>query len=241
MINEAISLSIMFFKGLKKFPSDEQGKVKAPEKYKLLIMENFEQLLNGGESPKVLAQYMKRYSEEHPSPQEVYNMEDILNYFKVAYKKSEVKRDPNNLLEPGKFYFHPALQVAPPPPVVYQLDDGTFKSSYDDEPFFLEIKESFTWDDLVGYFYKVMELDGEGFKDRDMGAFKHIMKGNVNLDLILYTIDEARFQAEDVGKPRPKNPFDIRDYMDEGATVLEDRMNTCYMEGLDHVIPRASK
>lgn len=230
----------MFFKGVKGFPSDEHGKVKAPEKYKLLVMENIEQLLNGGMSSQVLAEFMKKYVDEHVTPKEVYSIDDILSYFQVAVKKSIVERDPNNLIEPGKFYFHPALQVAPPPPTITQLDDGTFQSSYDNEEFFLEIKEVFTYEDLVGYFYKVMEIEGDGFKDRDIGGFKHITR-SADLDLILYSIDEARFLAEDLGRPRPKNPFDIRDYMDEGGAVLEDRKNTCYMEGLDHVIPRTSK
>jgi hypothetical protein len=237
MINDAIRLSIKFFEDVKGFPKDSTGKIKAPDKYKTDIMYNIEQVLAGGMKAGVLEQLMNEYKKEHPIPQEAYNIDDILKHFHVDAKKSDIKRDPNNLLEPGRFYFHPALQVAPPPPVTVQLDDGSFKSSYEDEEFFLEIKESFTLEDLVGYFYKVMTVDGSGFKERDIGAFKHILK-SYDLDTILYAIDESRFLAEDLGKPAPKSPFDIRDYFDAGEAVLEDRKNTCYMEGLDHVIPR---
>ena len=237
MLNEAIRLSIKFFEEIKGFGRDSTGKVKAPDKYKVTVMANIEQLLEGGMTTQDLEGYLNKYKTEHPSPNEAYNIEEILKFFNVDAKKGIVQRDPNNLLKPGEFYYHPALQVAPPPPVLYQLDDGTFVSSYDNEEFFLEIKEKFTVEDLVQYFYNIMGLDGEGFRERDMGAFKHILR-SYDLDTVLYTIDEARFLSEDLSKPIPKSPFDIRDYIDEGAMVLEERKNTCYMEGLDRVIPR---
>ena len=238
MMNEAIRLSIIFFEEIKGFDKDDTGKIKAPDNYKVKVMQNIEQILAGGMNAQELESYFKRYKEEHPTPQEAYNIDDILSFFKVRAKKTIIEKDPNNLIQSGNFYYHPALQVAPPPPTVIQLDDGTFQSSYETETFFLEIKESFTYEDLVNYFYKVMGLeDGQGFKERDIGAFKHILR-SYDLDTVLYTIDEARFQAEDLCKPIPKSPFDIRDYVDEGMAVLEDRKNTCYMEGLNHVIPR---
>lgn len=237
MLNEAIRLSIKFFEEIKGFGKDNTGKVKAPDKYKVSIMANIEQILEGGMTIQELEGYLNGYKENHPSPHEVYNIDDVLKFFNVSAKKAVVQRDPNNLLKAGEFYYHPALQVAPPPPVITQLDDGSFVSSYDTEEFFLEIKEKFTVEDLAQYFYSVMGIDGEGFRERDIGAFKHILR-SYDLDTVLYTIDEARFLAEDLSKPVPKSPFDIRDYFDEGAMVLEERKNTCYMEGLDRVIPR---
>lgn len=236
-MSNAIRLSIKFFGDIKQFGTDSTGKVKAPDSYKLMVMRNIEELLAGGMSAETMEQCFERYKKEHEAPEEAYSIDDILSYLKIPARKRIMKRDENNLLEPGKFYYHPALQVAPPPPVVIQLDDGTFQSSYETEEFFLEVKESFTFDDLVAYFYKVMGLDGQGFKERDIGAFKHIMK-SYDIDTILYTIDAALFYAEDYCKSLPKNPFDIRDYIEEGEHNLEERKNTCYMEGLDRVIPR---
>jgi hypothetical protein len=238
-MSEAIRLSIKFFEEIKGFGKDEQGRVKAPDAYKVNVMKNLQQLLAGGTSVKEIETLMNRYKAVHPSPQEAYMIDDILSYFKVKADKKEVKRDPNNLLEPGKFYFHPALQLAPPPPTIIQLDDGTFQSSYETEEFFLEMKESFTFSDLVDYFYKVMGIDVD-FKERDMGAFKHLLK-SYNIDLVMYMIDEARAMCEDLGKPNPTTPFDIRDYAEDAKLLLEDRKNSAYMEGLDRVIPRTSK
>jgi hypothetical protein len=239
MINDAIRLSIKFFSEIKGFGKDSNGKVQAPEAYKINVMKNIEQLLAGGTSVKEIETLMNRYKAIHPSPQEAYMIDDILSYFKVKADKKEIKRDPNNLLEPGKFYYHPALQVAPPPPTIMQRDDGTFYSSYEDEEFYLEMKEVFTLSDLVDYFYKVMDIDAD-FRDRDMGAFKHMLK-SYDIDTVLYMINEARATCEDVGKPIPTTPFDIRDYAEDAIAVLEDRKNSAYMEGLDRVIPRTSK
>ena len=238
MINESIRLSIKFFEEVKQFEKDANGKIKGPDKYKVSVMNNLEQLLAGGMNPQLIESYIERYKNEHQTPQEAYNVEEILSFFEVPTKKAVVERDPNNLIEPGRFYYHPALQVAPPPPTVIQLDDGTFQSSYDTEPFFLEMKERFTYEDLVNYFHSRMGRNEQGFMERDIGAFKHLMK-SCDLDTMLYTIDSARFLAEDLLKPIPRSPFDIRDYIEEGIAILEERKNTCYMEGLDHVIPRA--
>lgn len=237
MNNIAIGLAIKFFEEVKGFKRDANDRIQAPDAYKNKIMEEVKQILQGGTSASQVGELMDRYRSEHPVPNEVYNVQDILDYFKINAKKVVRESDPDNLIEEGKFYYHPALQVAPPPPVVVQLDDGTFESSYDTEEFFLEIKEKFTVDDLIKYFYNIMDIHDSGMKERHSGAFKHIMKSN-DIDVILYSIDEARVIAEDLGKPRPKNPFDVTDYIEYGIEVLEERKNTCYMEGLDRVIPR---
>lgn len=238
MNNQAIRLSIKFFEQVKGFGKGADGKVKAPDHYKNLIMNSIDQILQGGMTPQELEALMDRYQMTVPNHNEVYGIEDVISHFGIKVVKGKIEQDPDNLLDRAKFYYHPALQVAPPPPVVKQLDNGEFISSYDDEPFFLEMKEKFTLDDLVTYFYNVMGMD-DGFRERDKGAFKFILK-NYELDVVLYTIDEANALAYDLNKPQPQSPFDIRDYLEDGRLILEDRKNTCYMEGLDRVIPRNS-
>jgi len=237
MQNEAIRLSIFFFEEVKKFGKDMTGRIQAPDHYKNHIFHQVQQLLAGGTSPSLLSSLLQEYAQKHPSPQEVYDIEEILHYFQVDVRKGEVTQDPDNLMQPGVFYYHPALQVAPPPPTIIQLPDGSFQSSYEQEEFYLEMKDRFTLDDLVDYFYRKMEITHE-FRERDKGAFRHLLK-SFDLDTILYTIDEARLVAEDLGKLLPKSPFDLRDYLEYGIAILEDRKNTCYMEGLDHVIPKS--
>lgn len=238
---EVIRLSIKFFTEIKEFGYDEQGKVKADEHYKLKIMDNIAEYLNGGMHPDELRWFMDRYKEQFPDYKQTYDIDEIIGFFGVQVEKKSLKKDPDNLLEPGRFYYHPLLQIAPPPPTLTQLPDGSFKASYEDEEFFLEIREKFTLDDLVDYFNQVMDRKNASFtRERDKGAFRHLLK-RYDLDTILYTIDEARALAEDLNKSIPKNPLDIEDYIEDGAAILEERMNTCYMEGLDRVIPRSKQ
>lgn len=237
MKNAAIRLSLKFFTDIKQLEKDSTGKVKAPNSYKAAIMENIEALLAGGMTEGELSTCLGDYKKAYPTDTDVYNVDDLLKRMGVSKKRGEIKQDPNNLMRNGSFYYHPALQVSPPPPVIRQLDDGSFVSSYEEEEFFLEMKDSFTYEDLVNYFHSVMGIKGEGYLQRDIGAFRHLLKSH-DLDTLLYTIDAARFYAEDYSKPLPKNPFDVGDYIDEGESIFEERKNTCYMEGLDRVIPR---
>ena len=239
MQNQAIRLSIKFFEEVKGFGKGADGKVQAPDNYKHLIMNSILEILNGGMTPQELEALINRYRLTVEKHNEVYGIEEIIAHFGIKVVKGKLDKDPDNLLERGTFYYHPALQVVPPPPVIRQLDDGSFESSYDTEPFFLEMKEKFTLDDLVNYFYNVIGID-DGFRDRDKGAFRHILK-TYNLDVVLYTIDESNALSQDLNRPRPQSPFDIRDYLEEGKMILKERKNTCYMEGLDRVIPRNSK
>lgn len=241
MNNVAIRLAIRFFKEVKNFEADAEGRVKAPDAYKNKVMHEIDSILAGKTvTEQQLDDYITQYKKLNELAHEAYGMTDILKYFDVRARKVEVKADPNNILRSGTFYYHPALQVAPPPPMIVQLPDGTFEASYESDEFFLEIKEKFTYDDLVDYFMYRMELSESGQKERYIGQFKHILK-KVDIDVLLYTIDEARALAEDLDKMKPKNPFDVMDYIEEGIVVLEERKNTCYMEGLDRVIPRGTK
>lgn len=235
---QAIRLSKKFFTELKGFGVDSQGMVMAEEHYKAKIANEIAEYLNGGLHPGVLDLYMDRFKQQYPNYQNVYGIGEILSYFGDRTQRKPLTPDPDNLLEPWRFYYHPILQVTPPPPTLEILPDGTFKASYEEEPFYLEIRERFTLDDLVDYFNQVMERQNASFtRERDKGAFRHLLK-HYDLDLILFTIDGARFLAEDIGKPIPKNPLDIEAYIDEGVSILEERMKSLYREGLDRVIPR---
>jgi hypothetical protein len=231
-MSEAVKLSVHFFTVVKGFERDIQGMILADNNYKIIVMQSFDQLLAGGASAEVMIDLMNRYKNDHKSPMEAYTMEEIFKFYKVDATKSQRKVDPDNLLEYGRFYYHPALQIAPPPPTVSVNVDGTFSASYEEDTFYLEIKEKYTVDDLVDRFYKRAGITKQRNRTADKGAFKHLLKSN-ELDVILYAIDEAVI-SDDI----PRSPFDLSDHLDNAELVLEDRMNTLHMEGLDHVIPR---
>jgi hypothetical protein len=234
-VNDAIRLSVKFLTEIKGFEKDEKGFVKADNNYKSVTMKSFEKFIVGGTSADEITKWMDTYKKVHPSPNEVYRIEDIVEYLHVNANKGIVKQDPDNLIESGRFYYHPALQVAPPPPVIEILPDGTFKSSYEEETeFYLEIKDRFTLDDLVDYFYRKADIQKQRNRNADKGAFKHMLK-DIDLDLLLYAVEEAVTDYDDM----PKVAFDVQPYLEDAELVLADRKNTCYEVGLSHVIPRS--
>lgn len=237
MQNEAIRLSILFFEQIKGFRKDERGKISASDSYKMKVMNDMMGLLNGNMTPHNIEELIKKYKEENSSASKAYSINDIVKFFNVKAQAGTQKIDKDNLLEQGRFYYHPRLQKTPPAPTVELLPDGTFKSSYDDEGFYLEIKERFTVDDIIDYFYETMGISKDIYRKRDKGAFQYLLK-NYDLDLVMFTIMESAVSANDRNKEQPRHPFDIEEYVEDGMAVLEERKNTLYMEGLDHVIPK---
>lgn len=237
MQNEAIALSIKFFAEIKGFSQDGQGKVIAKDEYKMKIMNDLISLLAGGTPAEKIEKILEDYKKLHVNPQDAYSIDDILSFLQIRLPKGQVKDDPDNILERGKFYYHPRLQQSPPPPTIELMEDGTFKRSYDEEKFFLEVKEKFTIDDLIDYFYETMDIQVETYRRRDKGAFEHLLR-NYDIDILMFTIGEASFMSEDLNKRKPRHPFDIEEYVEDGISLMDERKNTLYMEGLDRVIPR---
>lgn len=235
-MNESVKLCITFLTDIKKFPTTDKGVVQAPETYKDVVWKSFEKLLASGVTADEMNAWMNRYKSTHPTPTDAYTIEDIINYLKVDVQKRKPivrKHNPDNLLEAGRFYYHPALQIAPPPPVINVNPDGTFTASYEEEEFYLEIKEEFTLEDLVKHFHKLIPTTRKRKNiEADKGAFKFLLK-SYDLDVILYCIDEARV-ADDL----PSTIFEIEDHVENAELILEDRKNTLFEVGLDHVIPR---
>lgn len=232
-----IRLSSEFLINVKGFGTDSKGKVKASARYKNVMMNNISELLAGGHTEEELRGYMQLWRGKDENPEDIYKMDDIIRYAGMKVKKSKVIHDPENIIKPGHFYYHPVLQITPGAPKLRILDDGTFEADYDTEPFYLEIVNAFTYRDIATYFHKTMGRSAEDVEDRDVGAFKHILK-TMDLDHAMYTIDISRFMSEDIQRPLPKRPFEIKDFEDEGQALLDDRKNNSYMEGLNRVIPR---
>lgn len=234
-MSDAVKLSIKFLTEIKSFPKNDKGVVQAPDQYKDIVWKSFEKLLTQGYTGEAMIEAMDTYKTSHPTPTEAYSMEEIVKFLELAPQSKAVKKkhNPDNLLEAGRFYYHPALQIAPPPPLIEVNPDGTFKASYEEDEFFLEIKDEFTLDDLIAYYHKRIP---SGKKRRnlesDRGSFKFLLK-SYDLDVILYCIDESA-----ISEYLPATVFDIEDHAETAELILEDRKNTLFEVGLDHVIPR---
>lgn len=232
-----VQLATRFFQDIKEFPLNGHGKIECDPRYKKEVMHDIGELLAGG---CITAKELQNlFSDETDNPDKIlfYKPFNILEKYGVEIKRKDY-RIPGNLIKAGHFYYHPRLQVTPPPPVIAISDDGTFKASYEDEPFYLEIVEKFTIRDLIDYFYgKTNSVCPDVHIQKDSGAFEHMLKF-WDVDFIMYLIDEAFVCSMDSGKQIPKSPLDIQHYEAEAQYIYEARKLTCYEEGLDRVYAR---
>lgn len=235
--NYIVQLATMFFKNIKGFPLGDHGKIQCDPRYKREVMHDIGELLAG--ECVTAKEMMNLFEQEKDNPDKhlFYKPYNILEKHAVVIKRRDY-HIPGNLIIPGQFYYHRRLQATPPPPVIQISDDGTFKATYEDEPFFLEIIEKITVRDLVHYFYgKTNSVCPEAHTQKDCGAFEHMLKF-WDVDFILYLIDEAFACSRDSGKQLPKSPLDIQQYETEAQLVYEARKLICYEEGLDRVYAR---
>lgn len=230
-----IRLAFAFMTRVKQFPI-KHNKVDAPIRYKQRVMAEAERLVATGASVEDVEAYISRYAEEHEAPADAYSIQEVLDYYEYTYDHQDITPDPDNLITPGRFYYHPWLQVSPPPPRVKVHPDGTFEDIY--EPFYLEIVDRVTPDDLVAYFYDLMDVD-EPLQDpkRHAGAFRS-MVDQYGLDLVMYMMGETQVQAIDAGERPPIDPWQIRTYLNESMERLEEKKNIAYMEGVHYVQPK---
>lgn len=159
----------------------------------------------------------------------------------------EEERRKDNLLSPNTFYYHPFLQIVPPPPTIQINKDGTFTESYSNEEFYLRIKEYFTIKNAIDYFFsKFTELPKR--PKRDLGAMKFVYErhmiptieyygsGDMNpVDLLLFTIDAARAYTYDLDIKLTNGILGLGDYVDDGLAIYQERINNCKLNDLTHV------
>lgn len=237
MNNEMILLATHFLEKVKGFTKDAHGKIDCDNQYKTSVVDDIGRLLAGGTDPAVIAKCIEDIQGED-GKEMYFKPSHLLKRFGIPFQLKEY-RDPDNLIKIGKFYYHPRLQVTPPPPMLVIHDNGEIDSSYDEEPFYLEIVDRFTKKDVVDYFYYKMNksTDTEASLARDLGAVEHMLKF-WDLDFILYLIDEAFAVTWDEGLKPMKNLLDVQHFEESAVLVYENRINTCYEGGLDRVIPR---
>jgi hypothetical protein len=161
-------------------------------------------------------------------------------------KARELKKgSAQNVIKAGRFYYHPALQISPPPPVITINDDGTF--SRKEQPFFLKVKDTFTFNDVLEYFYSRFPNIDRNIK-RDIGAIEYLYtktavplvnkQGHEDLDaldLLLFTIDTAFTLCQDMDDKLAK-VLNLTDYMNNGLDVYLDKRENCILAGTNHVI-----
>lgn len=135
-----------------------------------------------------------------------------------------------NLVSPTRFYLHNALRLTSPPPKrSIDYDSGEITSV--SIPYFLEMKASFTVDDLVKYYGRQTGIRLKSHElSRYAGSFKWLLK-SYDVEQILFMIDATinMCMAEDM--PMPYNVLDIQKYYKEGQLAYNQKQTETVLSG----------
>ena len=198
--------------------------------YKQSILNGFRALTQSGWTDRELIHHLLKVSKTEE--RETF---DLFSYFQ-SKKPTEV-----NLLTKPKVYYHNLLRLTSPPPVI-DFDYNTGEAIRKVEPYFLEMRASFSIRELVDYFKSKTHLYvSEVMPDaRIIGAFKWLIK-NFELELILFMIDEAEIQISSGRSQSLKNPSDVHEFFVPAKLQYEKKRNACKLAGGDQIVPRRRK
>lgn len=142
-------------------------------------------------------------------------------------------RENDNLLDPYRFYYHSQLHIAPPPPrLVMDLESGECHST--SEPWFLEMKASYTPRDLMTYYRHRIGLEGSA--ERATGAIKWIT-GRYDIEHLLFMVDAMRADIDGGCQP-PTSPLQLREYERQAREAMEQKQSEMTELGVNRVVPR---
>lgn len=166
-------------------------------------------------------------------------------HFQKYAKEHKNKVVVGNILKDNKFYYHPILQIAPPPPVITVNPDGSFSKKQ--QEFFLKMRNCFTFDNALEYFYmRFPNIDRS--QKRDVGALEYIYNKVITpaldnlkdqdlnaIDLLLFTIDSASSLSHDEDTKLTKL-LNLTDYVSYGILVYQDKREGCLLAGINRVV-----
>lgn len=229
-------LAELFLEKVKRIKKKESGRYPGSLAYKKKVLESAHICLQSNLSYDYLVSLITESSEEDSTCYDLVEFVHSKNPSVQINSVKEIKRNPNECMELGEFYYHPLLQFSSQPPR-YELDMKTMKFKESPrEPFFLEMKESFTLEDLTMYYIKEAEVDGT-YPPRYYSSFKKVVD-MYGIDLTLYLIDASVAKAKDNQEPAPIHPSFLLENLEEAKTMYNNRKEISAEGGLTHVYPR---
>ena len=144
---------------------------------------------------------------------------------------------PLNLLKSDTFYYHNMLRCMSKPPMQeWDVNAGTIVDIID--PYYLEMKASFTMHELINYYYKQMDLPYESSSfNRFKGAFEFLLK-KLGIDLVLFMIDVARDNILSEDMPKPSTPVSVAEHEHEARERLNYKVSETKCTGDDKIVTR---
>lgn len=134
-----------------------------------------------------------------------------------------------NLLEPGKFYYHNDLRITSKPPK-REIDYDSGEIRVINEPYFLEMKASYTVDDLISYYIRQVGRGSKQDFPRFRGSFEWLLR-SFTLEEILFMIDTTVNMCQSEDMPLPMSPLDIQKYYREAKIIRTEKKTETVLAG----------
>lgn len=194
---------------------------------KIEIIRTFEDLLYQGWTSDDMIKVFRAFKTKHPD--ETPNLDALFN--KLAKKE-------DNLLRPDCFYYHNQLRLVPGPPR-RELDYNSGEIKKISEEWFLEMRASYTLDDLADYFERQFHVSfSHHDRKKAIGAFKYLLK-TYTLEMILFMIDAAsNYIIYDDKSTRDFNVLNLSDYRSLAESALSEKRTETKLSGDDKIVPR---
>lgn len=234
--NQLILLVEKFLSDIKKAPRLSRGRFDVTDDYKLALMEDTAYILAGDLDYRAIANTMDQVKNKKHI-EKSYNLSDILEDI-TSFQKGSLAISAEELIQLGRFYYHPLLQeTAKPAKYVMNQEDQSYEK-VEEEPFFLEVRTTFTLDDLVDFFLHMNQDDypnRKGIKTQ----FQNILP-RYGLDLVLYMIEASVLPNENGTVHLPKTPrfLENTEIISEGKRLLANRYRDFKEENIYGIIPK---
>lgn len=216
------SIFDLSFAFIERFHSHEPSKEE-----KVQIIRDFEELLMYGWTIEEIQKVLRSFMTKHPNVRP-----DIPKLFsKVSSRRA-------NLLTQGIFYYHNQLRITPGPPK-RDLDYNTGKIVKIDEEHYLEMRASYTIEDLADYYiYQLNLTPSVQERTRLIGAIRYLLK-QYPIDLLLFMIDQATNYLQYGDKSRRDyNPLNLSDYRGQAEGAMNEKVTETKLSGDDRIVPR---
>ncbi|MCY8466585.1 hypothetical protein [Bacillus atrophaeus] len=160
----------------------------------------------------------------------------VINLYHIDEIMNQIE-PPNNLMEKDVFYYHSELREMSSPPKITR-DKGSGELIRQSEDFYLEMKNRYTLQDLLNYWYKKMKIKpNDHMMKQDEGKFKYIL-GNYTLDEVLFAIDASVILRKERQQRLLRNAFELDKYIEDAREFIRRKENMHKMGGINREFRR---
>lgn len=154
------------------------------------------------------------------------------------------KKAQENLLRQGTFYYHNELRLTCRPPQ-RSIDYDSGEITILNEPYFLEMKASYTVEELVQYYARQTGLQLKDYEvSRYKGSFNWLIK-QYNVEMVLFMIDATVNYSRSEDQPMPYSPLDIQRYQADAVSARNEKVTETIQSGGKQIVrkkrPRSNR